>query len=58
MLAVHNTAPFRLIRAASPYMRDAGKAEIDAGKQPENRVIINVSRRLHKSCYNCVLLFY
>jgi len=43
MLAVHNTAPFRLVRAAAPYMRDAGKAEIDAGKTPENRVIINIS---------------
>jgi len=43
MLVVHNTAPFRLIRAAAPYLRDAGKQEIDAGKIPENRVIINVS---------------
>jgi 3-oxoacyl-[acyl-carrier protein] reductase len=43
MLAVHQTAPFRLIRAAAPYMRDAGKKEMDAGKKPENRCIINVS---------------
>jgi len=43
MLAVHNTAPFRLIRAASPYMRDAGKQEMDQGKTPENRCIINIS---------------
>lgn len=38
----HNTAPFRLIRAAAPYMRDASKQEQDQGKTPENRVIINV----------------
>lgn len=43
MLEVHNTAPFRLIRAAAPYMRDAGKAEIDAGKTPSNRCIVNIS---------------
>jgi len=43
MLEVHNTAPFRLIRAAAPYMRDAGKAEMDAGKTPENRCIVNIS---------------
>jgi len=43
MLMVHLTAPFRLIRAAAPYMRDAGKAEIDRGSQPENRCIINIS---------------
>jgi len=43
MLKVHNTAPFRLIRAAAPWMRDAGKAESDAGKPVENRVIINIS---------------
>lgn len=39
---VHNTAPFRLIRAASPYMRDASKEEMDKGKTPEPRCIINV----------------
>jgi 3-oxoacyl-[acyl-carrier protein] reductase len=43
MLKVHNTAPFRLIRAASPYMRDASKEEMDKGKTPEPRCIINVS---------------
>jgi len=43
MLMVHNTAPFRIVRAAAPYLRDAGKAEIDAGKTPENRCIINIS---------------
>ena len=34
MLSVHNTAPFRLIRAAAPYFRV---------KDGENRCIINVS---------------
>ncbi|KAJ5561353.1 hypothetical protein N7535_004179 [Penicillium sp. DV-2018c] len=34
MLAVHNTAPFRLVRAASPYFRV---------KDKEPRVIINIS---------------
>jgi 3-oxoacyl-[acyl-carrier protein] reductase len=43
MLEVHNTAPFRLIRAATPYLRDAGKADLEAGKTPEPRCIINVS---------------
>jgi len=43
MLLVHNTAPFRLIRAAAPYMRDAAKKEQDEGKTPENRAIVNVS---------------
>jgi len=43
MLAVHNTAPFRLIREIAPYMRDAAKAELDNNKIPENRAIVNVS---------------
>lgn len=42
MLAVHLTGPFRLIRAASPYFRDAAKQEKSAGKVV-NRKIINVS---------------
>lgn len=43
MLAIHNTAPFRLIRAAAPHMRDAGKAEMaDLGKA-QDRVVINIS---------------
>lgn len=43
MLDVHNTAPFRLIRAAAPFMREAAKAEIAAGGSPAPRCIINVS---------------
>ncbi len=42
MLAVHLTGPFRLIRAAAPYFRDAAKQEKTAGKVV-NRKIINVS---------------
>ena len=43
MLEVHNTAPFRMIRAAAPYMRDAAKAEKAEGKPAEQRCIVNVS---------------
>jgi 3-oxoacyl-[acyl-carrier protein] reductase len=39
ILKVHVRAPFRLIRAAAPYMRI--KAEL--GTTPENRSVINVS---------------
>lgn len=44
MIAVHNTAPFRLIREVAPHLRDKGKAEIaEHGAVQENRVIINIS---------------
>jgi 3-oxoacyl-[acyl-carrier protein] reductase len=43
MLAVHLTAPFRIIRAAVPYMREAAKKEQEAGGQAKARKIINVS---------------
>lgn len=44
ILDVHVTAPFRMVRAATPYMRDVGKAEIERGGTPsENRVIVNIS---------------
>eukprot|EP00026_Physarum_polycephalum_P012368 Phypoly_transcript_12667.p1 GENE.Phypoly_transcript_12667~~Phypoly_transcript_12667.p1 ORF type:complete len:302 (+),score=56.17 Phypoly_transcript_12667:195-1100(+) len=44
MLKVHNTAPFRLIRALTPYMREAAKKEIaEKGSTQESRVIINIS---------------
>lgn len=42
MLGVHLTAPFRLIRAAAPFIRQAAKEEKAAGKIT-NRKIINVS---------------
>jgi len=42
MIDVHLTAPFRLIRAATPYMREVAKKEIAEGKRV-SRKIINVS---------------
>jgi 3-oxoacyl-[acyl-carrier protein] reductase len=42
MLDVHLTAPFRIIRAATPYMREVAKKEIEEGKQV-HRKIINIS---------------
>ncbi|KAL6757345.1 short-chain dehydrogenase/reductase SDR [Haematococcus lacustris] len=43
MLKVHCTAPFRLIQAATPYMRDAGKTEAAGGGSPKPRSIVNIS---------------
>ena len=43
MLAVHCTAPFRLIQAAAPVMREAAKKELDEQGQATQRCIINVS---------------
>lgn len=43
MLDVHCTAPFRIIQAAAPVMRDPGKAQLARGEQPTPRYIINVS---------------
>lgn len=42
MIEVHLTAPFKIIRAATPYMREAAKQEIAEGKRV-HRKIINVS---------------
>ena len=42
MIDVHLTAPFRIIRAAVPYMREVAKKEIAEGKRV-HRKIINVS---------------
>src|SRR5262249_35148776 len=42
MIDVHLTAPFRIIRAATPYMREVAKKEIGEGKRV-HRKIINVS---------------
>ena len=42
MIDVHLTAPFRIIRAATPFMREAAKQEIAEGKRV-HRKIINVS---------------
>eukprot|EP00884_Botryococcus_braunii_P002497 jgi/Botrbrau1/12248/Bobra.0361s0011.1 len=43
MLAVHCTAPFRMIQACTPYFREAAKKEIDADGVAKQRCIINVS---------------
>ena len=43
MLAVHVTAPFRIIRAAAPHFRDAAKSEKAAGQTPRPRSIVNVT---------------
>lgn len=43
MLDVHCTAPFRLIQAAAPYMRDAAKKEIEERGRARPRSIINIS---------------
>jgi 3-oxoacyl-[acyl-carrier protein] reductase len=42
MIEVHLTAPFKIIRAAVPYMREVAKQEIAEGKRVQ-RKIINVS---------------
>lgn len=43
IIAVHLTAPFRLIRAAVPYMREMAKKEKETSGQAKARKIINVS---------------
>src|SRR4030095_6643588 len=42
MIDVHLTAPFRIIRAATPFMREVAKQEVAEGKRV-HRKIINVS---------------
>jgi len=42
MLAVHLTAPFRILRAASNFIREAAKKEADAGT-PVFRKVVNIS---------------
>ncbi|MCL6635034.1 MAG: SDR family oxidoreductase [Peptococcaceae bacterium] len=42
MLKVHLTAPFRILRAASPYMRDVAKKEKEEGRRV-TRKVINIS---------------
>jgi 3-oxoacyl-[acyl-carrier protein] reductase len=43
MLDVHLTAPFRIVRAASSYFREAAKREIEAAGRARARKIVNVS---------------
>lgn len=42
MIDVHLTAPFRIIRAATPYMREVAKQEMAEGRRV-HRKIINIS---------------
>ena len=44
MLAIHNTAPFKLVRAAAPYFRV---------KDGEDRVVVNISSTsgIHGNAY-------
>jgi 3-oxoacyl-[acyl-carrier protein] reductase len=42
MLAVHLTAPFRILRAASGFIREAAKHEAEAGT-PKHRKVVNIS---------------
>jgi 3-oxoacyl-[acyl-carrier protein] reductase len=39
MLEIHTVVPFRLLRAASPYLRDAGKADKEAGLEVFRKVV-------------------
>lgn len=43
ILDVHLSAPFRMIRAAAPHLREAAAAELESGAPPFNRCIVNVS---------------
>jgi 3-oxoacyl-[acyl-carrier protein] reductase len=39
MLEIHTVAPFKLLRAAAPYLRDAGKADRDEGREVFRKVV-------------------
>ena len=43
ILDVHLTAPFRMIRAAAPYLREAAAVDLQTGAPSVNRCIVNVS---------------
>lgn len=43
VLDVHATAPFRLIRAFAPLLRDAGKAETLNREAVQDRCVVNIS---------------
>ena len=42
MMDIHATAPFRIIKAATPYMRDVAKKEMSEGKRV-HRKIVNIT---------------
>ena len=37
MLEIHTVVPFKVLRAAAPYLRDAGKADKEAGRESSAR---------------------
>jgi len=39
MLEIHTVVPFRLCRAAAPYLRDAGKTDKEAGREIFRKVV-------------------
>jgi 3-oxoacyl-[acyl-carrier protein] reductase len=39
MLEIHTVAPFRVLRAASPYLRDAGKRDREEGREVFRKVV-------------------
>ena len=39
MLEIHTVVPFKVLRAAAPYLRDAGKAEKEAGREVFRKVV-------------------
>jgi 3-oxoacyl-[acyl-carrier protein] reductase len=39
MLEIHTVVPFKLLRAAAPYLRDAGKADREAGREVFRKVV-------------------
>jgi 3-oxoacyl-[acyl-carrier protein] reductase len=43
MLDVHATAPFRILRAFAPWLRDQAKREIEASGRARCRKVVNVS---------------
>lgn len=43
MLDIHATAPFRILRAFSPWLRETAKREIEADGQARCRKVVNVS---------------
>jgi len=39
MLEIHTVVPFKVLRAASPHLRDAGKADKEAGREVFRKVV-------------------
>jgi 3-oxoacyl-[acyl-carrier protein] reductase len=39
MLEIHTVVPFQVLRAAAPYLRDAGKADRDEGREVFRKVV-------------------